>query len=395
MIESSIREIIAWPAVQQPMLVVVVDTEAEFDWVSSSSRRGAGVTAVKALRQVQAIFERYNVRPTFVVDYPISTIPEGYEIIRDFYQSGFCEVGAHLHPWDTPPFVEEITNRNSYPGNLAPEVEREKLVRLTAAIVQNIGVQPRIYKAGRYGMGLATPQILVELGYEIDASVLPGTDLRRELGPNFSKCPAHSCWFDTNPTLLEVPMSVGYTGLLAGFPEIAWTLTKHPFLKGLHLPGVLARLRLLDRVVLTPEGITFEEQRRLTRAMLRRGYRVFSFTFHSPSLAPGNTPYVHDSAQLQSFLRRIEQYLEFFMTEIGGRPATPFEIRERALRLAAASSPSHNGLTGARDLLHWPVKSVLPPEGRRTVRVVRGDRGPTAQPGRFAKHARPFVEGGF
>jgi hypothetical protein len=94
--------------------------------------------------------------------------------------------------------------------------------------------------------------------------------------------------------------------------------------------------------VLTPEGITFDEQRRLTRAMLRRGYRVFSLTFHSPSLAPGNTPYVRDAAQLQSFLRRIEQYLEFFMTEIGGRPATPFEVKERALalRLAAASSPS-------------------------------------------------------
>jgi hypothetical protein len=298
------------------------------------------------LRQVQPIFERYNVRPTLVLDYPVSTIPEGYEVIRDFYQSGVCEIGAHLQPWDTPPFVEEITNRNSYAGNLAPDVEHEKLVRLTSAIAQNIGVQPRIYKAGRYGLGLATPRILAELGYEIDASVLPGTDLRRELGPNFSKCPAHPCWFGTDPALLEISMSVGYTGLLAGFPAIARVLTTHQFLKGLHLPGILSHLRLLDRIVLTPEGITFEEQRRLTRAMLRRGHRVFSLTFHSPSLAPGNTPYVRDSAQLQSFLKRIEQYLEFFMTEIGGHAATPFEIRERALHLAAASSPFHGGLAG-------------------------------------------------
>ena len=346
MIDTGIRELIAWPTAQQPMLAVVVDTEAEFDWVSSRSRCAAGVASVKALRQVQPIFERYNVRPTFVVDYPVSTIPEGYEVIRDFYQSGVCEVGAHLHPWDAPPFVEEITDRNSYPGNLAPAVEREKLVRLTAAIIQNIGIQPRIYKAGRYGVGLATSRILAELGYEIDASVLPGTDLHWELGPDFSKCPAHPYWFGTDPTLLELPLSIGYTGLLAGFPAIAWPLTKHPFFKALRLPGVLARLRLLDRVVLTPEGITFEEQRRLTRAMLRRGYRVFSFTFHSPSLVPGNTPYVRDSAQLQSFLRRIEQYLEFFMGEIGGHAATPFEIKERALRLAAASSPPHGGLTG-------------------------------------------------
>ena len=321
------------------MLTVVIDTEAEFDW-ASSSRRAAGVTSVKSLRQVQPLFERYNVRPTFVLDYPVSTIAEGYEVIRDLYQSGFCEIGAHLQPWDTPPFVEELTERNSYAGNLAPEVEREKLLRLTAEIVQNIGAQPRVYKAGRYGVGSATPKLLAELGYEIDLSVLPGTDLRRELGPDFSKCLAHPYWFGTDPALLEVPMSVGYTGLLAGFPAMARPLRKHPFFTALHLPGVLARLRLLDRIVLTPEGITFEEQRRLTRAMLRRGCRVFSLTFHSPSLAPGNTPYVRDSAQLQSFLRRIEQYLEFFMTDIGGYAATPLEIKERARRLAAASNPS-------------------------------------------------------
>jgi hypothetical protein len=321
----------------------VVDTEAEFDWDSSRLRCTAGVASIKGLRQVQPVFERYNVRPTFVVDYPVSTIPEGYKVIRDFHQSGVCEVGAHLHPWDTPPFVEEITDRNSYAGNLAPEVEREKLVRLTAAIARNIGIQPRIYKAGRYGVGAATPRILAELGYEIDASVLPGTDLRPHCGPDFSRCPAHPYWFGSDPAaLLELPLSVGYTGPLGRFPALARALATHPFLKGLHLPGVLSHLGLLDRIVLTPEGITFDEQRRLTHAMLRRGYRVFSLTFHSPSLAPGNTPYVRDVAQLHSFLRRIEQYLDFFMTELGGRPATPFEVRERALalRLAVGGNPA-------------------------------------------------------
>jgi hypothetical protein len=293
------------------------------------------VTSVKASRRVQPIFERYNVRPTFVLDYPVSTIPEGYEVIRDLYRSGACEVGAHLQPWDTPPFVEAITDRNSYPGNLAPDVEREKLVRLTAAIAQNIGTQPRIYKAGRYGVGSATPRILAELGYEIDASVLPGTNLRRQLGPDFSKCPAHPYWVETDPALLEIPLSIGFTGPLGHFPAIARALTMHRSLSTLHLPGILSRLGLLDRIVLTPEGVTFEEQRRLTRFMLRRGYRVFSLTFHSPSLAPGNTPYVRDSAQLRSFLRCIDRYLEFFMGEIGGHAVTPFEIKERALRLAA------------------------------------------------------------
>jgi hypothetical protein len=98
----------------------------------------------------------------------------------------------------------------------------------------------------------------------------------------------------------------------------------------LHVPGVLARLGLVERITLTPEGISFEEQRRLTRALLRKGHRVFSFSYHSPSLAPGNTPYVRSEEELHAFLQRIERYLRYFTEEIGGRAATPFEVKAMA-----------------------------------------------------------------
>jgi hypothetical protein len=166
------------------MVVVVVDTEAEFDWTARSTRRARGVTSVKCLARAQRIFEQYEVRPTFVLDYPVSSTPEGYELIRDLHRSGGCEIGAHLQPWDNPPFVEQTTEENSYPGNLPSELEREKLIRLTQSIYENLGVRPRIYKAGRYGVGRATARILAELGYEIDVSVVPRTDLPR-LRPRF------------------------------------------------------------------------------------------------------------------------------------------------------------------------------------------------------------------
>ena len=92
-------------------------------------------------------------------------------------------------------------------------------------------------------------------------------------------------------------------------------------------PDGTARLGLQERITLTPEGITHAEHRRLTEAMLRRGHRVFSFTYHSPSLAPGNTPYVRNESELSAFLDKFERYLEYFFNEIGGRPATPSEIK--------------------------------------------------------------------
>jgi hypothetical protein len=340
MLDPSTWKMIDWPAEQPPMVVVVVDTEAEFDWTARSERRARGVTSVKCLEQAQRIFERYQVRPTFVLDYPVSSTPEGYELIRDLHRSGGCEIGAHLQPWDNPPLVEQPTDENSYPGNLPSELELKKLIELTRRITENLGVRPRIYKAGRYGVGRATAGILAELGYEIDVSVVPGTDLSPNFGPDFSHCGARPYWFGEDPRLLEIPLSIGYTGLLAQAGAMAYELTMNERLKGLHVPAILARLGLVERITLTPEGISFDEQRRLTRALLRGGHRVFSFTYHSTSLAPGNTPYVRNETDLHAFLRRIDQYLDFFTTELGGRGATPFEIKTLAER---CKPPLRNG----------------------------------------------------
>ena len=347
MLDPNTWRMIDWPAEQPPMVVVVVDTEAEFDWVRQQPRRAMGVTSVKSQVQVQRIFERYEVRPTYVLDYPVSSTPEAYEIIRELHRSGACEIGAHLQPWDNPPFFEPKTDENSYPGNLPFELEREKLVQLSRIIQENIGVRPRIYKAGRYGVGRATERILAELGYEIDLSVVPGTDLTRQFGPDFSQCGARPYWFGQSPALLEIPLSIGFTGLLAHTGSLAYVLTMNERLKALHVPGILARLHFVERITLTPEGVSFEEQRRLTHALLREGQRVFNFSYHSSSLVPGSTPYVQNKSDLRAFLRRIEQYLEFFAGEVGGRAATPFEVKALAERWSAPQySREHNRALG-------------------------------------------------
>jgi len=214
------------------------------------------------------------------------------------------------------------------------------LVRLTRSIEENVGVRPRIYKAGRYGVGRATARILAELRYEIDVSVVPGTDLSRKFGPDFTHCRASPYWFGKDPALLEIPLSIGYTGLLADTGAMAYALTMNERLKALHVPGILARLRLIERISLTPEGVSFEELKRLTRVLLRKGHRGFNFTYHSPSLLPGNTPYVKNELDLREFLGRIEQYLEFFAREVSGRAATPFEVKALAEQWLAARDPS-------------------------------------------------------
>ncbi len=93
----------------------------------------------------------------------------------------------------------------------------------------------------------------------------------------------------------------------------------------------MSRLGLLERIKLTPEGIRIEEAKRLVRHMKAAGHRVFVLTYHSPSLEPGNTPYVRTQEDLAAFLRWLEEFYDFFTTEIGGACVSWRDVRNKLL----------------------------------------------------------------
>lgn len=346
------------PADGVPTLMVLVDTEENFDWSKPLARESTDVTAMRDQIKAHRIFEKYGIRPVYVADYPVVSQKDGAEPLRELLQDGKCVIGAHLHPWVNPPHTETVCNFNSYPGNLPAELEKEKLRRLTETISESFGERPIIYKAGRYGVGRNTSAILDELGYEIDTSVLTRTDLSDEEGPNFSHCRGNPYWFGAGRRMLEIPMSAGYVGMLrSGGPHLRRYLTSRPGL-ALHLPGIFARLGLFERIVLTPEGITWEEHQRLTRALYRAGQRVFSFTYHSPSLGVGYTPYVQSERDLAGFLDKFERYFDFFFGELGGRAATPTEIRS-----LLPPVPDATGVKVSRPI---PSAAFAPSPTRRT-----------------------------
>lgn len=319
-----------------PILVLGVDLEAEFDWSGPRLRTDHSVGNVRQQALAHKVFDKFGVRPIYLVDYAAATQADGYGPLREWAASQRCEIGAHLQAWENPPFAEELGECTSYSHNLPAWLQKEKLSRLTEAITTNIGVEPVIYRAGRYGIGEEMAWILPSFGYRIDMSVLPGVDLRPQHGPDFRRAFNRPYWFGRERDLLEIPLTVGFCGLLSQALPSACAVTLYdrfsrPGLMHLHGPGLFARLGLLERIRLTPEGISLQETKRLTRHLLARGHRVFSFNYHSSSLLPGYTPYVRDAGDLDRFLGRIAGYLEFFFGELGGMAMTPGELHAMIL----------------------------------------------------------------
>ena len=325
-------------ALARPLLCVVVDTEEQFDWQGPFSRHNVAVSAIGSLHLAQSLFERYGLRPAYLLDHPIATSDLARGLIGDWHDSGGCEIGAQLHPWVNPPHVEEVTPVNSFAGNLPPGLERQKLEALRSEIGAAFRTMPRIYKAGRYGLGPSTATTLERLGFAVDTSGLPHTDLRFKHGPDLRSFTEHPFLFGEERPLLQLPPTRGFIGRAAALAPRLFALVENEGPLASQARGALARAGLIDRVTLTPEGITLGQMKALTRALLARGQRVFTMSFHSPSLEPGHTPYVTDARTRADFLRRIEGYLEFFLAELGGAPTTPLQLHELFVR--AARTPS-------------------------------------------------------
>lgn len=278
---------------------VTIDTEEDFDWSAPFSRTGYRLDSVPALADCQAFFEDSGVKPIYLVDWPVVQDDRAVDILGSAQADGRCDVGAQLHPWVTPPHDEQVNARNSYTGNLPTPLQRAKMAALRDAIRDRFGVAPTVYRAGRYGLGAESAPILAELGFRCDTSVRSGFDYRSGHGPDYRGAPLKPWWTDTaHGAVLEVPVTTVFGGVLGRWGEGVYHRIAR---NGLHAGAALARLGLVERIALTPEGIPVAKACRAIDIALEQGMPLLTFSFHSPSLKPGNTPYVRTAVELDRF----------------------------------------------------------------------------------------------
>lgn len=314
-----------FPADFETRFLVTIDTEEDFDWNQPFSRSNHGLASLDQLGTCQTFFARHGIAPLYLVDWPVINDAAAGALLRELAASGTAEVGAQLHPWVNPPFDEVVNARNSYTGNLPPALQRAKMAALRDRIAEIIGVAPLAYRAGRYGLGAQTMAMLAELGFRCDTSVRAGFDYRAGHGPDYRFFPLKPWWSNGADTLLEIPLTTVFLGL-AG--EAAY----HRLARLGNTPLSLAsRLGLVERVALTPEGIPAERACAAIDAAIHLGLPLLNFSFHSPSLAPGHTPYVTSTADVAAFYAWWDRVL----AHLERRNVRPTTIRE----VLAAAAP--------------------------------------------------------
>jgi hypothetical protein len=300
-----------------PLVLITVDTE-EDTWGDYGCRT-PGTTNIHALPALQRLCDRFGAVPTYLVNWPVVDGASSSAILRDLSSHGCCEVGTHIHPWNTPPVEEQTGPRTSMLSNLPHALIRRKLTGLHEKIQERLGCSPTSFRAGRWGFGPRVAETLLDLGYVVDSSVSPYIDWRADFGPDYRNAPIRAYRFhpeaplvpDPAGALVEIPATIGFLG---GRPRFGMRLREwalRPLPRRLRMVGIVDRLGIAAQRWLSPEVSTGGEMVRLARVLVGAGAEYLNLTFHSPTLSAGLTPFVRDARQVREFNSRIEQFLEY------------------------------------------------------------------------------------
>jgi hypothetical protein len=296
-----------------PAFIITIDTEGDNLWAGP-----ARITTDNArwLPRFQALSERFGLKPTYLTDFDMARCLVFAEFARHLLRRGAGEIGAHLHPWSTPP-IHPLTGNDyacgPYATEYPPELIREKVAVLTRTLEDRFETKMTSHRAGRWALDASYARSLLDHGYIVDCSVTPGFSWKAipgkpggDGGPDYSNCPHKPYYIDLDDVrrpgesdLLEVPLTI-----LPTSPRFIDRLRQG-------LPPRSLPRRLVNRLFpplawLRPNGRNRRSLLRVLRAALSGGAGYAEFMLHSSELMPGGSPAFPDNSSIEKLYDDLE-----------------------------------------------------------------------------------------
>jgi hypothetical protein len=298
----------------QPLyLVITIDVEEEGLFSGNYPRLGAGVANVAALKRLEFVPREFGLPLTLLATYPVARDPAAREVLISWQKDHGAEIGAHLHPWNTPPFTELSDSEPIPTAKLPLALLGAKLKSLGDCLTEGFREPPRSFRMGRFDWSPELLKLLPGLGLKVDSSMVPLTF--KGDGPRNFLTPADPFW-------LEVPAAPGAKLLEA-------PVTMVPVLKGsataVHrlaalLPGkageaLLSRYRFIGAAGIHPAWFPQFSMRLAARLHRRRGGRVLTLFLHSSELFPGGSPDFPDAASVDRLVAKLRDFLVWLVKQ--------------------------------------------------------------------------------
>lgn len=288
-------------------LVISIDVEEEGLFSGTYARTPPGVSNVAHLQRLEFIPREFGFPLTLLVTYHAARDPVSRQVLEYWRDRYGTEIGAHLHPWNTPPLIELPEPEPVRSEKIPLPILREKLANLVGSIQKNLGVTPRSFRMGRFDWGPRLLSLLPEMGFQVDSSMVP---LDQKVGgPRHFLAP-------NDPFPLAVPGSAGLplveapltmVPVLAGTPRLMYRLSRA--VPGAGGERLLSWFRYVLAAGIHPVWYPLASMRLAAARHRSRGGRVLNMFLHSSEIAPGGTPQFPDTAAVERLIAKIRAFL--------------------------------------------------------------------------------------
>lgn len=296
--------------------LITIDTEGDNLWNNPSE-----ITThnSKFIPRFQSLCEKYDFKPTYLVNYEMAICPIFKEFARDCINRNTCEIGMHLHAWNSPPIYKLSSNdynNKPYLIEYPEEIIREKIVFMTNLLEDTFDIKMYSHRAGRWAFNSIYAKILYNKGYRIDCSVTPNVSWKNYKGDNtgnggvdYTNFPNQAYFMDlenihksTKTDFLEIPMTI------IRLPVIHTTnLMVHKILWKLNLK-VLA-----NKVIPTQKTIWFRSSNSSLNQLLeildfeiQQNSDYIEYMLHSSEFMPGGSPYFSSTYEIDKMFDELE-----------------------------------------------------------------------------------------
>jgi len=302
-------------------VLVTIDVEEEGLFSGQYESANWSVENVLDLSLLDPVFKRFDIRPTLLLTYQVARYKPYHDHILRLCENWKGEIGAHLHPWSTPP-IKKLPHSPPIPSQLYPGQLLEAKLETLLSALSVMGVKANSFRMGRFSLGQKMFSILEQSGIGVDSSIVP---TRKQYGgPEYLFAPADPYFPDS-----EHPAAPGSSPLL----EVPVTIV--PVFSNLHLrldqlskkfPRLVTAAswisKYLGSIPAQPKMAPLSVLKSAVRLHRQRGGKVVTIYFHSSELMPGGCPEHPTKKEVDRFVLKIGEFLSWLRNDLGADSMT-------------------------------------------------------------------------
>lgn len=280
--------------------LITVDTEGDNLW---QWKPGEKITTENSLfiPRFQDLCEKYGLIPTYLTNYEMACDDRWVKYGRKKEKDGKCEIGMHIHAWNSPP---EYELNMLYPGNpyiteYPDDIIVKKVKYLKKFLEDRFETEMISNRSGRWATDDRYFKVLAECGIRVDCSVAPQLDLSKipgrskNCGNNYTQYSGKPYRIDKQ--LIEVPMTSRIV-----HKTVVGSL-KHR-----------AKVFLLgEEKWLRPISKSLKELIILTEQVEKEQNDYLEFMIHSSEFMLGGSPYYKNAEEIELLFHVMDEYFSY------------------------------------------------------------------------------------